>query len=85
MTAWLHSRQLSTYMLFVALVAIALVASPSITSYIIVSFVGVWLFVTRELARLEGRQRFTMMRLGMAAAVVAAIVVIAAGVKWVGI
>ena len=52
---WLGLHHASTYMIFVALVMASLTAHPTTIAYLsIIGVLGPFLFITREVARMEG-------------------------------
>jgi hypothetical protein len=90
---WLSQYHPSTYLIFVGWMLIALVAHPSVASYLIVMLLGPWLFLVRDLARIEGfassAGQATWLRflsLAGAASIIALIAFIGlVAVKWIGI
>lgn len=88
--ARLYRAHPSTVMVFIAWVAAAMVMHVSTVGLLIVLALGPWLFITREIARIEGAGRgvtaWGMRGMVLAAAALAAVLIFAASaVRFVGI
>ena len=54
MKSWIGTHNISTWMVVVEIIAMAMIAHPSLLAYLLVALVGGWLFIMREVARREG-------------------------------
>lgn len=85
-TGWIGRRHPSTYMLVIAWIVIGTVAHPALTNYIVVMLIGPWLFVARDLARVEGKAaRFSPWGLIGAAAALSVLILVMITVRFVGV
>ncbi len=82
---WIGAHHWSTYMLFLAWVACGAIAHPSVTSYLLLGMLGPWLFITREVARLEGPAQVNRVGLIGSVCTVAAVVAVIVSIRWFGL
>lgn len=56
MRGWIGTHNMSTWMIVVSIIFMAMTVHPSLLAYLIVSMNGGLVILTREVARTEGRQ-----------------------------
>jgi hypothetical protein len=83
---WIGQHHPSTYMLMGAWVVVGTIAHPALTNYMVVMLLGPWMFVTRDLARIEGKSgSFSLWGLIGVAVALSVLIVALVTVRFVGI